>query len=80
MNWWRPATWGLVTGWLTFGWNDPVYYSYGDNVYYQGDTVYYGDQAYGSAEEYTAQAEQIATSVPEVNAEEVEWMSLGVFA
>lgn len=79
-NCWRPATWGLVTGWLASAWSQPAYYNYGENVYYQGDAVYYGDQEQCSAEEYAAQAEQIATSVPEVSPDDVEWMPLGVFA
>ncbi len=48
-------------------------------MYYEGDTVYYGDEALCSAEEYAAQAQQIATAAPEPD-EQAEWMSLGVFA
>lgn len=57
-----------------------MYYNYGDNVYYQGDTVYYDNQPLCSAEEYAYQAEQIATSIPDVQPAEDDWMSLGVFA
>jgi len=81
-RWHRPyrwATWTVVTAWFPWGWSQPVYYSYGDNVYYQGDTVYYGDEALCSAEEYAAQAQEIATSAPEPD-EQAEWMPLGVFA
>ncbi len=77
---WRWATWGAVTTWLPYAWSQPVYYNYGDNVYYQDDSVYYGDQVVATSEEYTQQAEQIATSVPEVSPDDVEWMPLGVFA
>ena len=76
----RWATWAALTGWVAYGWSDPVYYYYGDNVYYEGDTVYYGDQAYCSATEYTQQAEQIVASAPETDPEQGEWMSLGVWA
>ena len=82
-RWTRPyrwATWGGVAGWCPWGWNDPVYYNYGDNVYYEGDTVYYGDEAVASTDEYAQQAEQLATSAPELEPEKSEWMSLGVFA
>ena len=57
-----------------------MYYSYGDNVYYQDDQVYYGDQPVATADEYAQQAEAIATSVPDVQPAESDWMPLGVFA
>jgi hypothetical protein len=74
-----------VTGWLAYSWPEPVYYGYGTggNVYYEGDTVYVDGTADCSAEEYYEQASTLATSVPEIpeqQAEQVEWLSLGVFA
>jgi hypothetical protein len=42
--------------------------------------VYYGDEAIATDEQYTEQAEQIATSIPEADPDEVEWLPLGVFA
>jgi hypothetical protein len=69
-----------MTTWLPWGWNQPVYYSYGDNVYYQDDMVYYGDQPVATAEEYVQQAEAIATSIPETKPAADDWMPLGVFA
>ena len=68
-----------MTSWFPWGWNEPTYYDYGSNVYYEGDNVYYGDQVVASSEEYAAQAYDIATSAPEVD-DKTEWMSLGVFA
>jgi len=56
-----------------------VYYSYGENVYYEGDSVYYGDQVVATADEYAQQAQTLVASAPEVG-DNVEWMSLGVFA
>jgi len=79
-NYWGWAAWPAVTSWLPYNWSQPVYYSYGDNVYYEGDQVYYGDQPVATAAEYAAQAEAIATSVPDVPLDKVEWMPLGVFA
>ena len=79
-NYWGWATWGAVTNWFPWGWNQPVYYNYGDNVYYQDDQVYYGDQPVASAEDYAYQAEQIATSVPQTPPPADSWMPLGVFA
>ena len=69
-----------MTGWVGYGWSEPIAYSYGDNVYYQDDSVYYGDQVVATAEEYAQQAEEIATSAPEVAPDKAEWMPLGVFA
>ena len=69
-----------MTGWVGYGWSEPIAYAYGDNVYYEGDSVYYGDQAVATAEEYADQAEVIAESAPEVAPDKTEWMSLGVFA
>ncbi|MEO8496964.1 MAG: hypothetical protein ABI614_17985, partial [Planctomycetota bacterium] len=76
----RWAAWGGVTGWVDYGWTEPVEYSYGDNVYYEEGSVYYGDQVVATEEEYAAQAEAIAASAPEVPTDQGEWMPLGVFA
>jgi hypothetical protein len=70
-----------MSSWFpSWGWSEPVYYSYGDNVYYQDDSVYYGNQPIASAEEYAQQAEAIATNVPDVQPAESDWMPLGVYA
>ena len=79
-NYWGWATWPSVVGWFPWGWTQPVYYNYGDNVYYSGDQVYYGDQPVATAQEYAYQAEQIATSVPDVTPAAEDWMPLGMFA
>jgi hypothetical protein len=81
VNWWRWAAWPAVTAWMPWGWNEPVYYNYGDNVYYQDGSVYYGDQPVATTEEYAQQAEAIATSIPaDVKPAAEDWMPLGVFA
>ncbi len=75
-----------MTGWFVgSAWSEPVYYNYGTggNVYYEGDTVYIEGNEYCSSAEYYEQAEQIATAVPEYTeqqAEQTEWMPLGVWA
>jgi hypothetical protein len=69
-----------MTGWVDYGWSDPVYYNYGENVYYDDGYVYYGDQPVCTEVEYAAQAEAIATSVPEIQPAPEDWMPLGVFA
>jgi hypothetical protein len=57
-----------------------VYYSYGDNLYFEDNNVYYNDEVLCTAAEYVEQAQEIATNIPEVDPETVEWMPLGVFA
>lgn len=76
----RWATWAAMTGWVGYGWSEPIAYSYGENVYYEGDSVYYGDQAVASADEYAQQAENIVASAPEVAPDKADWLPLGVFA
>jgi hypothetical protein len=77
----RWATWAAITSWFPWGWSDPGYYYYGENVYYEDDSVYYGDEVVATADEYAQQAQAIATSgqVPE-DTQESDWLSLGVFA
>src|SRR5262249_43371015 len=79
-NWWSAAAWPAVTGWVGSGWSNPVYYNYGENVYYDNGSVYYGDQVYSSADDYAAQAEQIAATKPAQQPAADDWMPLGVFA
>jgi hypothetical protein len=78
----RWAAWGAMTGWLGagYGWTEPVPYSYGENVYYEDNSVYYGDQPVATAEEYAQQAETIIASAPEIAPEKADWLPLGVFA
>ncbi|MFN7290341.1 MAG: hypothetical protein ACK5YR_23120 [Pirellula sp.] len=76
----RWATWGAVAGWVGYGVSEPVSYSYGETIYYEGDTVYQGGQPVASTEEYTQQAEAIVASAPEVAPANADWLPLGVFA
>jgi hypothetical protein len=86
-RWNRPyrwATWGSLASWFPWGWSQPIAYSYGDNVYVEGDSVYYGEEAVATQQEYGEQAYVIASSAEEVApddaADDGEWLSLGVFA
>jgi hypothetical protein len=83
--WWQWATAGAVTGWIAYGWKQPIYYQYGPggNVYYQNNMVYVDGQQYCSAADYYDQALAIACAVPQMNDQQaaaVEWLPLGVFA
>jgi len=74
-----------VTGWVVNAWAQPVYSTYGSggNVYYEDNSVYVDGQQYATSQEYYDQAQTIATSLPDITeeqAEEIEWLPLGVFA
>jgi hypothetical protein len=85
-HWWRTATWAAVAGWTAgvaadSAYGDPIYYDYGENIYYEGDDVYVGGNKTATAEEYYQQASTLAEKAPEVTKQEGEdWMPLGVFA
>ncbi len=74
------ATWPAITGWVGYGWSQPITYSYGDNVYYAGDQIYYGDRPVATADEYAQQAAAIAASAPQTIPADSDWLPLGVFA
>ncbi len=76
----RWATWGALTGWVGYGWTEPMPYSYGENVYYEGDSVYYGDQVVATSDEYAQQAADLVAGAPQVAPDSAEWLPLGVFA
>lgn len=78
---WGWGTFAGLSAWIPWGWSQPVYYNYGDNVYYSDGNVYYGDQSVCSQQEYADQAQQIASSIPQdAKPADDDWMSLGVFA
>jgi hypothetical protein len=61
--------------------SQPVYYDYGSNVVYQGDSVYVNGDAVGTQEQYAQQATTIADTGRQAQAtKEEEWFPLGVFA
>jgi hypothetical protein len=74
------ATWAALTPWVGYGVAEPVYYNYGDNVYYQDGGVYFGEQQVATADQYTQQAETIASTGAGVDPAQSDWMPLGVFA
>lgn len=81
-NWWKWATWPSLAGWFTWDSTAPIYYDYGENgnVYYNNNQVFIdGTQAY-TANEYAEQADSLANSIPQVYADQTEWLPLGVFA
>lgn len=63
-NWWRRNNWGYLSGWLPYGWSDPVYYDSGTT--YQITNYIQSDDR------------QVIAPPPEQAQD--EWMPLGVFA
>lgn len=69
-----------MTGWIVANRSQPAPYNWGENVYYEDDTVYMDGEAIATSDEFAEQALQIANSVPAVEPDNVEWLPLGVFA
>jgi hypothetical protein len=74
---WAVATWPYASAYCGCA-DEPCYYDYGGNVAYDEGMVYADDQPIATAEEYYAQAEELAASGEEAKNE--EWMPLGIFA
>lgn len=89
---WRAARWTTAAiVWGTASWAacstycgypaQPIYYDYGTNVVYQGDSVYVDGEAVATQAQYEQQAVTIAdTGKQAAVTKEEEWMPLGVFA
>lgn len=84
--WWRHATWASLAGWTAgvaagSAYDDPIYYDYGETVYYDGDDVYVSGKQVATAPEYYQQASDIAAAAPDpTSTPEEDWLPLGVFA
>jgi hypothetical protein len=77
---WGAAAWGTCSSFCSYP-AEPVYYDYGSNVVYEGDTVYVNGDAAGTQEQYATQAIAIADTGRTAEAsKEEEWLPLGVFA
>jgi hypothetical protein len=78
---WRPITWAALGAYGGYA-AEPVYYEYGDNVVYSGDTVTYNGVTEIPAEQYVQQATDLATAGQEakVDPKTEEFQPLGVFA
>jgi hypothetical protein len=77
---WVPATWAVVSGYCSYP-ATPVYYDYGTNVVYQGDTVYFDGEPAATAQQYAQQATEFSNAGRAAKPpEDEEWQPLGVFA
>ncbi len=77
---WVPATWAAVSSYCGYP-AATVYYDYGTNVVYQGDTVYIDGEQACTAEQYAQQAIRLSDAGRAANpSDNEEWQPLGVFA
>jgi hypothetical protein len=70
---------------VRFGWQQPIFFNYGlgGNVVIRNNMVYVDDRPYSTVAQYFQEATAIVGSVPrldEQQAQQIEWMPLGVFA
>ena len=80
-HWWRHATWAALGGWVAgSAWDSPAYYDYGEDIYYEDDQVYMNGKPVATGDEYYQQATNLATSAPENQKPDAEWLPLGIFA
>jgi hypothetical protein len=77
---WGAAAWGSCSSFCDYP-AEPVYYDYGSNVVYEGDTVYVNGDSVGTQTQYAEQAITLADTGKKAEAtKEEEWLPLGVFA
>jgi hypothetical protein len=73
------ATWAACSDYCGYS-GEPVYYDYGSNVVYQGDSVYANGDAIATQEQYAQQAMTIADTGKQAPATtQEEWLPLGMF-
>jgi len=75
--WWAGTTWDSSGNYCGCE-GDPVSYDYGEDIYYQDNTVYYGDRAVATSDQYYQETNDLAAAGAETDNE--DWMPLGVFA
>ena len=77
---WSAPLWGTCATFCGYP-AEPVYYDYGTNVVYEGDTVYVNGDSVGTQTQYAEQAITLADTGKQAEAsKEEEWLPLGVFA
>ncbi len=94
---WYPRRWADGTIWAVWGWpylddwfgsdDEPIYYDYGNTVYYQDNSVYVNGENVGTADQYYQQASDLAAAgedgsedATSSEGDDGEWLPLGVFA
>lgn len=83
--WWGWATWPRLNTWLAFNWGTPYYWDYGpgEYIYCYNDVIYVNGRWFEPAPVYYNQTVVLAQSAPDFTpqqAQQIEWLPLGVFA
>ncbi|MGI9243174.1 MAG: hypothetical protein ACR2RV_20420, partial [Verrucomicrobiales bacterium] len=79
--WWSWASWSDVDDWVDDSdWDEGWDYEYDDNVVFDDEVVFINDEAVATAEDYVEIAEELAAISEPGEDDEIEWLSLGVFA
>jgi hypothetical protein len=80
--WWGACSWNTMTGFLDWGWSQPITYDYDVNVVDEGDIVYLNGQPEGSTTQYEQQDVELANpqNPPPPPAPDQGWTPLGVWA
>jgi hypothetical protein len=84
-QWWSPATWQALTGWVVGSWGEPMRYDFGSNVVIKDGAVFINGKQVSGAADFAAHAIAIAAAGAQALAApregpKPEWMPLGVFA
>jgi hypothetical protein len=87
---WYPRRWAYGNAWAImtweymmnlYGYEQPTYYDYGNNITYQDNSVYMNGEAVGTSDDYYQQAQTLATTgAQSQTTDDEQWMPLGVFA
>ena len=78
--WWRWANWRRLNTWIVYSYTNPYWYDYNYNVVFEDEAVYINEDPVATADDYIAMGEEIVGDPIPDEAEEIEWMPLGVFA
>jgi hypothetical protein len=83
--WWGCPTAPRLTAWVAFGWPRTYYWDYGPGhyIYCYNNVIYVNGQWYAPAPAYYERTLVLAQSAPELTqeqAQQIEWLPLGVFA
>ena len=65
---------------MVYSYTNPYWYDYNYNVVFEDEAVYINEDPVATADDYIAMGEEIVGDPIPDEAEEIEWMPLGVFA
>jgi hypothetical protein len=78
-HWWRWFSWGTLNTWIIYDWNDPWFYDFDVNVYYNDEVVYVDDEPVSAYEDWVAGALALANAEHPPDDAETDWESFGTW-